>query len=281
MNLYTKRQNKSWLQDNYLQGFLVKIGILAFLIVFLNIFSSQVKNMFYATSYPISRLLSQSTGGIYDFFNNFLKANTLGQENDRLKKENQTLLHQLSLMKDSVSQANDLHDILQRLENDNLKVLQLNIVGMNLANDVIVVDKGLHDGVLQNMPLISKEKVVYGTVMNVYKNFSEVLLISAKQNTFDIKIQSDDPGEKVVHGIIKGNGNLSVYLDLVDFDSQIKEGDILVTSGLEGLYPRDLLVGKILSVNRSDVKPFQTAKIQAFLDFRSIESLFLITNHLK
>src|SRR5207237_1162769 len=104
---------------------------------------------------------------------------------------------------------------------------------------------------------------------------------SAKTSVVDVKIQQGDITKNLIHGALKGGGNFSIYLDLVDSDSDIKEGDVLVTSALEGIFPPDLLIGKITSSDKNDIKPFQTAKVQPFFDIKNIDNLFVITNYKK
>jgi len=94
-------------------------------------------------------------------------------------------------------------------------------------------------------------------------------------------VQRADVTQTPVYGAVKGSGNLSVYLDLVNSNSKLNENDVLVTSGLEGIFPKDLLVGKITSVSQNDLKPFQTAKVQPFYDVQNIDHLLVITNYLK
>lgn len=290
MNSYTKksrlyRGSSTSSGQNFLflgeigQKIILKIALLFLVVLSLNVFQSQIKNLFYVISYPISNLFLQSSDGASNFLKGLLNINKLQVENFSLKKENQDLLSQIALLKGDLKESEDLKIVLKNTRDSGFKIKLTKIIGLNLVSDVVIIDKGLDDGILENMPLISAEKVVYGRVLKAYKNFSEVTLISAKHNAFNIKIQPDDISKITTYGVLKGVGDLSVYLDLVDFESEIKEGDILLTSGSEGSFPRDLLVGKVLSVNKSDLKPFQTAEVQPFFDIKNVENLFVITSY--
>ena len=105
------------------------------------------------------------------------------------------------------------------------------------------------------------------------------MLISNKHSVVDVKIQTSDTVLPIISGAIKGNGNLSTYLDLVASQAKINEHDTLITSGLEGIFPKDLLVGKITSIDKNDLKPFQTASVQPLFDVKNIDTLFVITNY--
>ena len=278
MNVSLRKSNFLW------KGIIIKIIILFTLIVFLNIFQIQIRNSFYFISSPISKVFLQSGSNTFNFFSSFLSFSDLKKENNNLKEENQELLYQISILQSSLIQSHVSAEALQNTQNDKFKILPVKVVGLNLENDSILINKGLDSGIKENMPIISSQKVIYGKVTKVYNNFSLVMLISSRGSVLDVKVlQSQNSGaiKAPVHGAIRGLGGLSFYLDLINSDSEIKEGDILTTSALEGIFPADLLVGKIKSVNKDDLKPFQTADMQPFLDIKSNDNLFLIIDYQK
>jgi len=71
---------------------------------------------------------------------------------------------------------------------------------------------------------------------------------------------------------------LDVVLDLVPVDDALNEGDILVTSSLEGTFPKGLLVGRITKVEKNDQSPHQRAQVQPFFNITA-DNLFVITNY--
>ncbi len=273
MNLYIKRQNFLF------QKSVIRTGILIFLILFLNIFQGQIKNSFYFVSFPLAESFRQAGNKTSDFFNSFWSFKNLQQKNDQLIQENQQLLSKISLLQSNLIENQAKKEALQNTQKDNFKIVSAQVAGLN--DDFILLNKGSDDGISENMPVISSQKVLYGKIFKVYKKFSQAILISNKNSTVDVKVQNDDPSKNPVHGAIKGSGNLSLYLDLVNSDVEIKQNDILITSGLEGVFPSNLLVGKIDSVSKNDLKPFQTATIQPFFDPKNTDNLFIITNYLK
>ena len=105
------------------------------------------------------------------------------------------------------------------------------------------------------------------------------MLVSNRDSVLDVKIQKDDTLSPVTYGAIRGEGNLTAVLDLVPLDCEIKNNDILITSSLDGTFPRGLLVGKIKETSRDDLKPFQTAKIELFFDLKQTDKLFIISDY--
>lgn len=275
VNVYAKKSSFSS------SGLIAKGIILVLVLVFLNIFANPIRNYFYTVSSSLNSAFVQSGKGISTFFGSFFHFRDTKIENEALKKENQNLLSQIALFQQLLGQDRAIHQMQENNPSKDFNAVLTKVVGLNTQNDTLLVNQGRDSGVSENMPIISSEKVLYGRVIKVYDSFSEVMLISSKNSIVDVKIQTNDIGLAPVHGAVKGQGSGKLGLDTVSSDAQIKEGEFLVTSGLEGMFPQNLLVGKITSVNVNDLQPFQTAKIQSFLDFKNIENLFLIIDYKK
>lgn len=284
MNQFLNNNKKNNINRNKKNGWIkITAGIIVLIlfVTILNLASAKIRNLFYSIFSPIQKVLSDSgknTAGIAGAFLNFAN---LQKENENLKQENQKLLAEMSLLQDIKEQDQAVKDILNCSQNDDFKLILANITGFDSNNDFIVIDKGKDDGVSLNMAIVSQQKVLFGKVFKVYKNFSQVMLLSNKNSVLDVKISSDSNASNPVYGVIKGKGGLSVYLDLVPTDSEIKVGDTLTTSALEGIFPKDLLVGKINKIEKNDLKPFQTASVNAFFDIKKTDKLFVITNYMK
>ena len=273
MKVYVKKQNLLW------QKTILRVGMLVLLVVLLNLFQGPVRNSFYVVATPATKAFGQIGSNASNFFQSLFSFRSLRQENDNLHQENQKLLSEISLLQNVLREGQTQKVAAENLQ-DRFTYVAGTVVGLDASNDLLLINKGSDDGIEENMPLVTEEKVVLGKILKVYKNFSQALLISNSKSVLDIKIQSDDPASKNIHGVVKGNGNLSVYLDLVALDEQLKNGDVLVTSGLEGVFPANLLIGEVSSVSKNDLKPFQTGSVELFFDQR-LEQAFVITNYIR
>jgi len=273
MNVYVRKQNIFW------QKVAAGIGVICALILFLNLFNSQIRNSFYVVTAPLSNALMRLGANGSSTTSSLFNVASLKNANLILQQQNQDLLNKVASLQDSVKTNQAVAAAADNTKNDGFVLVSTKPIGLDLQQDVATIDKGSADGVAINMPVISQEKIVYGKVTKVYSNFSEVQLISAKTSVTDVKIQIDDPTAAAINGAIKGSGGLGIYLDLVAADAKINQNDVLVTSGLDGIYPRDLLVGRIDSWNKNDVKPFQTAKVSSFSDIKNAENLFVVVNY--
>jgi rod shape-determining protein MreC len=260
---------------------LIGIVILFVFIGILNLFQKELKNLFYFISSPSQKVFWKIGNNISNFFELFLKLKSLKKENEELINENQKLLAEISSLQEVKRENQALKEIISNNQLKELKLVLTDVISLDNYQDFILIDKGEDNGISENMPVINSQKVLFGKVFKVYKNFSKVMLISNKDSVLDVKIQSDNSTQTPIYGAIKGKGNLAVYLDLIPAESEIKEGDILVTSALEGTFPKGLLVGKITEVRKEDLKPFQTAKVEPFFDIKKTDKLFVITDYKK
>jgi len=261
---------------------LIGVIILSVLICILNLFQRQVKNTFYIISEPVEKTFSMAADNTSVFFASLLGKKGLVQENEELKKENQKLLSEISLLQDDERKNQMTADILGLKD---MKLLLAGIIGLDSQQDIISIDKGSTSGVLEGMAVINQQEVLFGKVIKVFNSFSKVMLISSKSSVIDVRVQQDDPEgtptKPVINGVVKGSGFLGVYLDLVPTDQEIKEQDILITSALEGIFPKDLLVGKVTKNYKNDQKPFQQAQVKPFFNIKNTDNLLVITDYKK
>jgi len=282
--------------------------ILFGLIFALNAFSFQIKNSFQVLSFPIQKTFSFAGKSSSNWIGSFLNATNLSKENYNLKNENQKLLAALSILQ-SIQEGNQaLSAISETCQDKNFTTIMAGITGLN-NEDILTINKGSEDGIKEGMPVIDQYNVLYGKIFKVYKNFSQVMLISNKNNVVNVQTQkiiskeiesnidTDDKtstenieenaekiifeAEKNVNGIVKGAGGLSIFLDLVPVDDKINNGEILITSCIDQNFPKDILVGRIIEIQKNDQKPFQQAQISPFFNLKSVKNLFVITDYKK
>ncbi len=262
-------------KNNSLPKILIGAAVFLFLVFLLNIFVSPVKNYIYAVSYPIQKTFMAAGISSSNFLGSFLNAGNFAKENQDLKNKNQMLLSQIAALQ-SIQQGNQAQsDISATCQNTGYKFVMAGVTGLD--NDILSLNKGSADGVAAGMPVISGQNVLYGKVIKVYKNFSDVMMITSKSSNVIIKVQNSDATLPEVSGMLKGKGGLGAFLDMVPAASAINSQDILVTSAIDKSFPKDLLIGQITSKSQNDQTQFQRAEVNLFLDVK-IDNLFVITN---
>jgi len=273
-------------RNNNLFKILIGCAVVLFILGFLNIFILSIKNSFYVFSEPLQKTFWSAGESSSSFLASLLNAGSLAKENEDLKSQNDQLLSQLALLQSTQQGNQEQGEASAFYQNSGFKLLMAGVIGLE-DNDILSINKGSADGISEGMPVINRQNVLYGKIFKVYKNFSEVMLISSKNSVVNVKIQQNQNNQDLqdasknieVDGVIKGNGNLSAYLDLIPISSAINPQDVLVTSAIDKFFPKDLLAAKIDQVQKNDQNPFQQAKINLYFDIRSVDNLFVITNY--
>jgi len=245
----------------------VLIGVVAVILILVltNVFRAEVKSFFYSFSAPIQKTLWRAGERSSDFLTGFLNQRYLKEKLNKLELKNQELIVQIEELKDLKKENELLRRALSLGLKKEFKLSLAQIIGKDISQDFILIDKGIKDGVLKDMPVITEEKVLVGKIYEVYENFSKVQLLSHKNSVFDTNF-----------GLAKGQGNFNIFLELILKEKTVLKGDIVKSSALGGVFPQGLLVGKIQAVKKNDVRPFQQADVKPAFDISKTEKLFII-----
>jgi len=254
-------------------GLIIVLLIALFIIVNLTSFSKEIKNFFYLISSPIQKTLWRAGDNLSDFFEAISEIEKLKKENEELLLKNQELGAENARLKELKKENEVLREALEIGLEKEFKLLLAEVIGKDISQDVLLINKGSKDGILKDFPVITQQKALIGRCGEVYENFSKVILISNKESSFDAKISDSD-----IQGLVKGRGNLKLFLDLIPREKEINEGALVVSTCLGGIFPQGLLVGEIKEVLKSDVQPWQQAEIKPTFDINKLETLFILIN---
>ncbi len=136
----------------------------------------------------------------------------------------------------------------------------------------IFIDRGSDDGIRHGMPVVTEQGLV-GRIDAVTANAARVQLITDPSSAINVRLQRQQ-SEAMLIGSITGD----VTLEMVPQDLELSQGDLVLTSGLGGDYPSDVVVGQVISVRQKATDLFQTASIQPVVDFRALKAVLVITN---
>ena len=248
------------------------IGIL--LILSLNFFSKEVKGFFYSVSLPIQKSFWVMGNKTSCFFGAIFEAENLKKENQELRLKLQELLAENVSLKDIKNENQTLRESLQIGLPKDFELILAQVIGKDVSQDTLLLDKGSRDGVSPDMPVITQQKVLLGRISEVYEKFSRVSLISNKNSSFDAEIPDMN-----ISGVVRGQGSSKLALEFILQDKEVKEGDLVVSSSLGGIYPSGLLVGLVKDVEKSDVESFQRTGISPFFNIGELEKIFIIINY--
>lgn len=213
--------------------------------------------------------------GTLDFFLNFSEVKN---ENYELTKENIELQNKL-LEYDTLKEENDrLREVLNFKNSKNdYSYMGCNIIGYSgeSYSDGYIIDKGENDGILKGMVVIS-DKGLVGQVTSTGTNWAIVESLLNENIAISVKVNSTGETAGILKGYVtRSNSGLTKITNL-SLDSEIKEGDVIVTSGLGQVYPKDIRIGEVVSIESDEIKVMKTAIVKPYVDFDKLENLFVI-----
>jgi len=257
-------------------GIVVVVLVVVLAVLNLTGFSKSIRSLFFSFSSPIQKSFWGIGDGLSDFFGSISEGKKIWQENEELKLKIQDLTAEnVSFM--ALKNENDsLKKALSLDLGKEFKLSFAQIISKDISQDFILVDKGLKNNIEKGMPVITEQKVLVGRIYEVYDWFSKVILISNKDSSFDAQISGQD-----ISGVVKGRGSLSLYLDFVAREEEVKKDDLVITTSLSGVFPAGILVGKVSDIKKSDLEPFQQDEIVPAFDLREARSVFVVTDYLK
>ena len=225
------------------------------------------------------KIASPFQNATYNFFNSV----ALFGESTKLKtlqSENLTLLSMLSDQKKLKDDNIALSDQFQTVFPKSNVLLPADIIGAPSfipgisVPETFIINKGIRDGIKVGEAVVYKNNLL-GKITKSNDSLSEVTLITNSSISFTAKTSSSQ-----ALGVIKGQGGGEMILDNVLLSDDLKPADLVLTNGDIGLngsgYPADLVVGKILSVDKKASSLFQRAEVSSFIDFSKITTVFII-----
>lgn len=252
--------------------FIIKVIFIVLFFVLLNLYQKEVRNFFYS----ISSFFQKSFWFIGKEINNGIQSIVFLHKNQRENQELKILIQELLSKTAIISNLEDENKMLREalgvgLQKD-FKLVFAQVVGKDISQDYLIINKGAKDKIVSNLPIITEQKILVGRITDVYDSFSRVELITNKKSSLEAKIQG-----KEIKGLVKGKNNLRMTLDLVPQYEEVKEGDFLQTTSTGNIFPKGILVGLIKEVQKSDVEPFQKIEVQPFFNLKQLDNIFIIT----
>ena len=245
------------------------------ILLFLNLtfFPKQIKNTFYFVSKPVQEWLWVKGLAFSDLFEGITKNSQIKEENNWLLSQNKELISQ-NVELEKLREENKILRTALDLDLEktfDLKMAQ--VIGRNVSNNMIIINKGAEDGLRFNLPLITEEKALIGKIIEVYENISKVQLLSSQESLLNIEIFN-----KNIYGVLKGKNNSDYFLDLIPEESEIASGDLIITSSFGGDFPKELLVGTVESIKDSSTVSFKEAVVKPSFNVQDLNYVFIILN---
>jgi len=221
------------------------------------------------TYYP-QKLIYIISDKVINTWQDYMDLVNVRQENLRLKEDIKELRVEKFELAEAGIQNQRLKKLLDFKEIPSYPIVSANVIGGSpslLRSEVVIVDRGSRDGILQGMPVASSEGIV-GKVLTVGNRSSEILLITDPISAIDAFVHRTR-----VRGIVKGSGG-GCTMEYIEQNSDISIGDKVISSGKEGFFPKGVIVGTVTNIETKG--SFLSAQVSPFVDLESLEEVVII-----
>lgn len=132
------------------------------------------------------------------------------------------------------------------------------------------INKGSRHGISRGMTAVTPGGLV-GMVRDVFDNRASIMLITDVNSAVAVRIQDlrDD-------GILEGRGDNTTYLKYISVDAEVEQGQAVITSGLDGIYPEGIIVGYVKNVRRTDTEFFQDIIVSPAQNLNKVEEVAIL-----
>lgn len=191
-----------------------------------------------------------------------------------LSDQNRELRARIVVLEEKLITAGQLGELADSIAEQDYKGITATVIGLspNSWDQVITLDKGIRDGVAINMPVLGPHGLL-GQVIEVGPSFSRVRLTTDQRSGVAALVQhSREPG------IVKGSISGVLSLDFVSTEAEIKQGDVILTSGTGGIYPKGIVIGTVIEVPREVNQLYKAVTLNPANEMSTVERVLILTD---
>jgi len=221
---------------------------------------------------PVQKLIAMPAGIVRDAWRHYLDLVGVQEENERLRARLARLAEDNLQLQEALVASGRLQQIAEMRDDFEIPMLPSELVGGDVSPwfRSVSFDRGLGDGVRSGMPVISEDGLV-GLVTAVSQRASRTMLLLDRQSAVDGTVQRSR-----ARGIVRGRGSDELEFEFVVRGGDVRVGDIVITSGLGGVYPKGLRIGQVTAVSDPGARLLQTATVAPAVDFGRLEQVFVM-----
>ncbi|OPX19736.1 MAG: rod shape-determining protein MreC [Desulfobacca sp. 4484_104] len=134
-----------------------------------------------------------------------------------------------------------------------------------------IIDRGEAEGVKWGMPVLSGTGIV-GRIIESYPHYAKVMFLIDRNSAVDAMIQRNR-----MRGILEGKGGNLCYLRYIPKNADVQPDDLILASGLGGIYPRGMALGKVTKIDKKKAGIFQEIEVTPMVDFANLEEVLVVT----
>ncbi len=222
---------------------------------------------------PFASALAHMVRTAEQVYRSYIALVHVNEENQRLRARLERLEFLETRLKELEADNERLSQLLEVRRALDVKAVAANVIGGDATglSRTVIIDRGGSSGLKPGMAVLCEQGVV-GKTIAVSRNAARVLLLEDHNCATDVIDQRSR-----IHGILEGAVGEGLVLKYVQRSEDVKPGDRLVTSGLDGVFPRGLLVGFVSDVRPQSSGMFLDIRVTPAVNFRQLEQVLVMT----
>jgi rod shape-determining protein MreC len=257
---------------------IIAAGVLLAALLFfsLNLRHTESSNPFERTvlnvTAPAGGAVAKTNGIFSGIWEDYIALVNVRKENEELRK----LVSRLSAEVIRNREAAQSNERLGRLLNLRDSVQSPSVVATIIGEDVapwfrtMIIDRGSVDGIREGMPVVAASGVV-GRIVRVAANSSRLLLVTDHASAIAATVQRSR-----ARGVVKGKSGGICILDFSHRGEDVKVGDVIVTSGIGGVFPKGLPIGEVTMVKKGEYGIFQSVELRPYVSMSRLEEVLVL-----
>jgi rod shape-determining protein MreC len=221
---------------------------------------------------PVQKAMALPVDVLRGAWTDYMSLVGVREENDALQRELAGLREENLQLREALVASGRLERIAEMRDEFEVPMLPAELV----ASDVspwfrsVLIDRGRGDGVRSGMPVVSEQGLV-GLVTATSRSASKTMLVLDRQAAIDGTVQRSR-----TRGTLRGRGGEGLEFEFVAREGDVRAGDVVITSGLDGVYPKGLRLGRVIDVEPLGASLLRVALLAPAVDFGRLEQAFVM-----
>lgn len=221
---------------------------------------------------PIERLVSAPIDGVKGIYRDYVDLLAVRSDNTRLAERLAEIESENMQFREALVTSGHLERVAAMRDEAEIPMLPAEIVGLDVTPwfRSILIDRGSEHGVLPGNPVVTQDGVV-GVVTATSPHAAKTMLLLDHQSAVDALVQRSR-----ARGIVRGAGREALEFEFFVRESDVVVGDEVVTSGLGGIYPKGLRLGRVAEIREATGQLTQIAVVRPAVGLGQLEQVFVM-----
>jgi len=226
---------------------------------------------------PLMGVIANANGQLLSIWNDYINLVGVQRENLELRESVKVMNRNVLEIQDAIIANERLKKLLDLKSSLTVASVAANVIGEESAPwfRTIVIDRGGVDGLEEGMPVVATSGVV-GRIVKVSPNSARVLLLTDHASAIAAMIQRSR-----ARGVVKGKGGGACSLEFALREEDVKVGDVVMTSGIGGIFPKGVAIGEVSMVRKGEHGMFQSVDIRPAVNVSRLEEVLVLLHRME